>query len=274
MGEHSDVTAVIACFNYGRWVDDAVGSLRAQEGGAPRIVVVDDGSTDPATVRTLDALGDDVRLIRQANVGLPAARNAGMRDAGTPFLIALDADDRLPPRALRALKKPFAADPALGFTYGITRFFGEWDGEMALPGYDPWRLLYRHTIGPVGLTRRELFEDIGGYDEAMRAGYEDWDFWLSAIGAGWRGHKVDEVTFEYRRHGETMVVGSRRAYRSLYRGLRRKHAALFARRRELARASDAGPAERLVYRYFWGPRPVPARVEHALYRVVFGRRAR
>jgi glycosyltransferase involved in cell wall biosynthesis len=269
VSEHADVTAVVPCFNYGAFVREAVDSLLAQDGGAPHVVVVDDGSTDPATRSVLDAL--DVPVIRQDNAGLSAARNTGYASTDTPLLIALDADDRLPPGALRALKAPLAADPGLGFSYGITRFFGDWDGDMAFPPLDAYRLLYRHIVGPVGLTRRALWEDVGGYDPAFRTGYEDWDFWLGALERGWRGAKVDEVTFLYRRHGETMVFGARREYRRLFDALQRKHAALYARQRELARASDAGRLERAVYRYFWGPRPVPAKVEQAVYRLVFRR---
>lgn len=268
---HSDVTAVVPCFNYGAWVREAVDSLLTQDGGAPRVVVVDDGSTDAATVDVLASL--PVPVIRQRNAGLSAARNTGYRSTDTPLLIALDADDRLPRGALNALKRPLDADPAVGFSYGITRLFGDWEGELAFPPLDTYRMLYRHVIGPVGLTRRALWEDVGGYDERpdFRAGYEDWDFWLGALERGWRGAKVDEVTFEYRRHGETMVFGARREYRRLHALLRAKHAGLYARRTELARASAAGPLERAVYRYFWGPRPVPARVEQAVYRLAFRR---
>ncbi len=63
-----------------------------------------------------------------------------------------------------------------------------------MPGWDPYRLLYRHTIGPTALTRRELFEDLGGYDvdiaRAIVMGYEDWEFWLHAVARGWHGVKV------------------------------------------------------------------------------------
>jgi len=269
MSEHADVTAVIPCFNYGRWVGEAVDSLLAQEGGAPQIVVVDDGSTELETLRALERL--TVPVVRQRNAGLSAARNAGYASTDTPLLIALDADDRLPPGALRALKAPLRADPSVGFAYGVTRFFGDWNGDMAFPPLDGFRLLYRHIIGPVGLTRRALWEDVGGYDPAFRTGYEDWDFWLGALERGWRGAKVDAVTFLYRRHGETMVFGARREYRRLFAMLRAKHAALYARRGELARASSAGFVERQIYRYFWGPRPVPAWMEQAAYRLFFRR---
>jgi glycosyltransferase involved in cell wall biosynthesis len=267
--EHADVTAVVPCFNYGAWVAEAVDSLLGQEGGPPHVVVVDDGSTDPATLEVLATLS--VPVIRQDNGGLSAARNTGYASTDTPLLIALDADDRLPPGALRALKRPLADDPSVGFSYGITHFFGDWEGDMPFPPLDAYRLLHRHIVGPVGLTRRALWEDVGGYDPAFRTGYEDWDFWLGALERGWRGAKVDEVTFLYRRHGETMVFGARREYRRLYGMLRAKHAALFARRSELARASSSGLLERQIYRYFWGPRPVPAWMEQAAYRLFFRR---
>lgn len=269
MSEHADVTAVVPCFDYGRWLPEAVESLLAQEGGPPRVVVVDDGSTDPATLRALDALPPGVRLVRQANAGLSAARNAGYAATDTPLLIALDADDRLPPGALRALRRPLDADPGLGWAYGITRFFGDWEGEMRFPPLDAYRMLHRHIIGPVGLTRRQLWEEVGGYDPAFREGYEDWDFWLGALEHGWRGEKVDEVTFLYRRHGETMVFGARRSYRRLYAMLRDKHASLFARRAELARGSDAGWVERAAYRHYWAKRPLPPRIEALAYRMLF-----
>ncbi len=273
--EHQDVTVVIPCFNYGRFVPEAIDSLRRQEGGQPSIVVVDDGSTEPETQAILAALPADMHLLSQANAGLSAARNAGLRAATTPLLVALDADDLLPPGALRALKRGLAADPAAGFAYGVTRFFGDWTGDMAMPGWDPYRLLYRHTIGPTALTRRELFDDVGGYDldisQRIVMGYEDWEFWLHAVANGWHGVKVPEVTFLYRRHGTTMLSGARREYRHWYRAIRSKHRELYQRRGELADESDLGALGRAVYRFYWGPRPLPASLEHRLYSLLWSR---
>jgi glycosyltransferase involved in cell wall biosynthesis len=265
---NADITAVVPCFNYGAYLHEALESLLAQEGGPPRIVVVDDGSTEPETLAALERVPEGVEVIHKRNEGLAEARNTGYRSTDTPYLIALDADDRMPPGALRAMREALDNEPDVGWAYGTTRFFGDWEGEMRMPPFDPYRMLYRHTIGPVALTRRTLFEDVGGYDSVFN-GLEDWEFWLHAIERGWRGRQVDAVTFEYRRHGTTMVVGARQNYRYYRRELRRKHAALYARRAELARQSDLGPIGRLVYRWFWGERPVPAKLEHRIYAVVF-----
>jgi GT2 family glycosyltransferase len=266
----TDVTAVVACFNYGAFLPDAVGSLLGQP-QPPRVVVVDDGSTDRATHDALDRLPAEVEVVRQANAGASAARNAGLARAATPYVLCLDADDRLAPGALPRLRAALDEHPSAGFAYGHQRLFGALDGEMRFPPYDPLRLLDRHLIGPTALMRRAMLEDVGGYDAAF-ALYEDWELWLNALAHGWRGVRVDALVHEYRRHAGSKLGTDRRRYRAFRRQAHVKHAALYARRRELARESDLGPAGRLVYRWFWGPRPLPAAVEEAAHRVIFRRR--
>jgi glycosyltransferase involved in cell wall biosynthesis len=266
---HDDVTVVVTNFNYGRFLEEAVTSALQQNGGAPRVLVVDDGSTDPLTLDVLERLPGEVEVRRQANAGVAAARNAGIAASDTPYLIFLDADDRLRPNALDVLRAPLDADATLGFTYGITRFFGLWEGEMTMPPYDPYKLLYRHTIGTTCLMRRELVTAVGGFDLEFH-GYEDWEFWLHALDEGWRGRRVDVVTFEYRRHGATKLSADRVRYRHWYRRLREKHRRLYARRGDLARESELSSVGRAIYRWWWGARPLPARVEHALHSLLWG----
>jgi GT2 family glycosyltransferase len=269
---NDDVTVVIANHDYGETLEEAVDSALRQEGGPPRVIVVDDGSTDAHTLEVVDRLearsDPRLRIVRQANTGAAGARNAGMRLADTTYLLALDADDRLPADALATMRAPLDADPALGFAYGRMRFFGDWEGELVMPDYDPYALLYRHTIGMTALMRREVFAATGGFDPEFR-GYEDWEHWLHALSAGWRGRRVDAVTLEYRRHGATVNTAARKAYRHWYRRLREKHAAVYARRRELAKESDLGPVGRLAHRLYWGPRPIPAALEARIYAFVF-----
>lgn len=267
---NEDVTVVITCFNYGAFLAESVESALAQEGGPPRVIVVDDGSTDVRTLGELDRLPPQVELLRQANAGVAEARNAGLQLAQTPYALVLDADDRLASDSLLGLREPLEADPALGFSYGIIRFFGAWEGVLKMPPYDPYRLLYRHNIGPTGLIRRGLFEDIGGYDPAF-GGYEDWEFWLQALERGWRGRRVETVTLLQRRHGPSRHLGARPRYRATFRQLRRKHSALYGRawRRRLRAESDLGSSGRLAYRWWWGWRPLPARVEIALQGVLW-----
>ena len=168
----------------------------------------------------------------------------------------------------RQMKQGLGTAYAAGFAYGHHRFIGGWSGELRFPPYDPLRLLDRHLIGATALTRREVIEQTGGFDPGFTA-FEDWEFWVNALAHGWRGVRVDAVTLEYRRHGETKLQADRRRYRAARRRLRAKHAALYARRAELAAESDLGTAGRLTYRWFWGVRPVPAALEAAVHRTMW-----
>ena len=213
---------VIACFNYARFLPEAVDSSLQQ--GA-RVIVVDDGSTEP-----LPELPAGVEVIRQENQGVARARNAGLARVETPYVLVLDADDRLVPGALETLRAPLEADPKLGFAYGRMRFFGDWNGELQFPPYDPYALLYRHTIGLSALARREVFERTGGFDPEFEQ-FEDWEQWVHALAHGWEGRQVDAVTVEYRRHGGSKHWVDRRSYRRAFRSLREKHKRLYLSKR-------------------------------------------
>ncbi len=216
------MTVVITCFNYGRFLNDAVRSALEQE------------------------------------------------DA-TTYVLVLDADDTLRPNALAILREPLERDAGLGFSYGRMHFFGDWQGELRFPPYDPYALLYRHTIGLSALMRREVVESTGGFDPSFDQ-FEDWEFWVNALAQGWRGLQVDAVTVDYRRHANSKQGADRRQYRRMFRALKRKHAALYEQRNELRTESRLGPFGRLLYRTYWGPRPVPARLEALVYGRLWGAR--
>jgi GT2 family glycosyltransferase len=270
---NDDVTVVIPCFDYGRFLGEAVASALAQEGGPPRVVVVDDGSGEEATLRAFEELPSGVRLVRQARAGVAAARNAGAAVAETPLLLMLDADDRLRPGALTTLRAPLDADPGLWFAYGDAEFFGAWSGRLAFPDFDGYRLLHRSIVTATSLMRRDLFEAVGGFDVDL-AGYEDWDFYLGALERGFAGRRVPEIVLDYRRHETSRLADDRADYRRRYRAIRAKRAALYERADELASASSLSPAGRLVYRTWWAKRPLPGTVEQVLYRLAFRARAR
>ena len=266
---NTDVTVVVTCFNYGQYLEEAVESALAQSGGPPHVIVVDDGSTDSETREAIDRLPEQVEVVRQRNQGVSVARNTGLARAKTPYLLILDADDRLAPDALASLRPPLIENEQLGYSYGLARFFGEWEGILRFPPYDPYRLLYRNLVGLSALMRREVFETTGGFDTNFR-NYGDWEFWLHALACGWQGVQVDSVTLEYRRH--TGSMWDRRKYRDAFAAIRRKHARLYDDNSALARQSELGLAGRLAYRFLWAVRPIPAPLERALQAAHWRRR--
>jgi glycosyltransferase involved in cell wall biosynthesis len=262
--ENDDVTVVITSFNTGAWLREAVDSALGQAGGAPRVVVVDDGSSDSETQNVLSTLPDSVEVVRQQNAGVCAARNRGLAATTTPYVLFLDGDDRLATNAVAVMRQPLDSDPVLGFAYGSMRFFGAWDGELRFPPYDPFKLLYRHIIGLSALVRRSVLEEIGGFDASFEQ-LEDWELWLNALSHGWSGEQVDATTIEYRRHGESKWHQDRKSFRRVVRQLRVKHRELYRRSTTLSQMSSLRAHGRLVYRIYWAWRPIPARLEQLVY---------
>jgi hypothetical protein len=85
------------------------------------------------------------------------------------------------------------------------------------------------NIHPVtALVRRDRFEAAGGFDESMTGGYEDWDLWLRFVERGWRGVRVREPLFVWRRHSAaTMIMNVVQNHETLYRGIVERHAPLY-----------------------------------------------
>ncbi|MGH8639004.1 MAG: glycosyltransferase family A protein, partial [Burkholderiales bacterium] len=138
------VGIVVTTYNHTRFLDDALRSVVDQSRAADAVVVVDDGSTDdPAAVA---ARFPGVRLMRQENRGLAAARNTGLAALDTTYVVFLDADDRLERGALEAGLACFGRAPDSGLVYGGHRYIdadGQDIGErFEPPGDDPYlRLL-------------------------------------------------------------------------------------------------------------------------------------
>jgi O-antigen/teichoic acid export membrane protein/glycosyltransferase involved in cell wall biosynthesis len=268
----ADVAIIIPHYNHAEFIGEAVASALAQEPGPPRVVVVDDGSTDPDVEAALDALPDEVTVIRQENAGVSAARNTGAAATTEPYLIFLDSDDRMPPDAAGRLLDALEADPESAYAYGKMRYFGAWSGEVDFPAFDPYKMLYRSIVGWLGLIRRTALDDVGGFDPSV-LGFEDWDLMLAFLEHGYGAARVEEVVLEYRKHHETSSLEAHRSnYHGFYRQLRRRHPDLYSRADELAGGSDLTARGRMIYRTWWAWRPLPARLERALYGLRFNAR--
>lgn len=225
------VAVIIPCFNHGAYVRTAVASVWRQDWPNVECVLVDDGSTDRRTLKVIEALGHEgVRVVRQENRGLPAARNAGVRATDTPVFVCLDADDRLGRRFLSRLVPRLLGDPAIGYCYSWTKFFGARSGRWACPEYDPKRLLLENLSPATAVVRRAAFDRVGGYRREMIHGYEDWDLWLSLLAAGYHGACVPETLFYYRKHppGRSMLDRTHRRHGEIVRSLVARHRRLYA----------------------------------------------
>ncbi|WP_417451978.1 sulfotransferase [Kordiimonas sp.] len=234
---------VIPAFGHSRFLGEAIISACGQETERPiYVVVVDDGCRLQETATTVNNLMHEypgkLFYLRQKNTRLPGARNTGVRflldvvpDIDAIFF--LDADNRLSPFSLEAYRKALGDDETVGWAYPDISFFGlSWgrggfDTRETAPDYSVLKHLNGNISEAGSLVRAGMFRDGVFYDETMRFGFEDWDFWLGALQAGYRGVRVADAGFLYRRRAESMLADSRRDEDFLLEHMKSKHKALY-----------------------------------------------
>lgn len=232
------ISVIVPCFNHGEFVGEAVESVVGAAREDLELVVVDDGSTDERTRAEMSALcARGIKVIRQENRGLSAARNAGIDASHGELIFPLDADDRMRCGWIDRAKELLHLDPKLGVVYGDAEFFGTMGGRWRSGLFDPERLLRQNTIFASAIYRRSVWEQNGGYDERMLQGYEDWEFWVAAFERGWEFAYLPEVFFEYRKAAESMLTHAVSRKAEVEDFVAKKHGALY-RRAWLRHATD------------------------------------
>jgi Glycosyl transferase family 2 len=177
------------------------------------IVVVDDGSDSPETVEVLDSLDlDRVTVLRQSNAGLPGARNAGIRGATGEFVVTLDADDMLAPNFLQATVAALDSDPNAAYAHCWAELFGDLHSIWATRPPNTYQLFMSNSVVGCVTLRKSAWQEVGGYDESMRSGNEDWDLWIRLLAAERRGVQIRQPLFRYRKHGVSMSVETEGSY--------------------------------------------------------------
>ncbi len=220
------VSVVIPCYNSGATIGQTVASVQAQTWSQVEIVVVDDGSTDLATITTLDSLVG-IQLVRQKNAGLPAARNAGFAAASGDFFLPLDADDWLEPDAIEKLLSGLNSDLGAAFAYSHLQLEGEASGVLA-KSYNFFEQLFLNQMPYCLLLPRRVVEAVGGYDETMRKGYEDWEFNIRLGVQGYFGHVVPHPLLHYRVSSSGMLISqSNRLHGELWGYIQQKYGGLY-----------------------------------------------
>jgi glycosyltransferase involved in cell wall biosynthesis len=242
------LSVVVTCYDLGAYLQEALESVaRHFTRDEVEVVVVDDGSTDPATRAVIAGL-DRARyvVVEQDNQGLARARNNGIRRASGAYIIPLDADNRLHPVFVERAMAVLDARPEVGIVYGDAMYVGERSGRWVVGPYDFKRLLRSNYIDACACFRRSVWERAGGYDEHMPyMGWEDWDLWLRCSALGIQFHYEAEVFFDYRVRPGSMIQDTRLREAELMRYIFDKPALRFLRplREQLLAPPPAGPGQ-------------------------------
>ena len=220
---HPRVSVIIPCYNYARYLPDAVRSVLSQTFQDLEIIIVNDGSTDNSLDVAKGLIKSDVshrtRLIDQPNSGQPAiSRNRGISEARGEYILCLDADDMIAPTLLEECVALLDGNPEISIAYPDQLYLLNSGKSQVIPAVD-WdfnRLRYSNQLPYCSVYRRRVWEDTGGYNTNVR-GYEDWDFWIAAGAKGHIGKRIPKALFHYRWHGSgvySQAVGGDERLRS------------------------------------------------------------
>lgn len=195
------VSIIIPCHNEDMLLLEAVASAEAQTLASCEIIIVSDQNTTPNTLDILYRLRKEGKKVVQAPegcVGPSAARNFAIRLSRGKYILPLDADNRLAPQYAERAATVLAHHDDVALCYGRAELFGLKQGPWELEAYSYPKLLCGNMIDICAMFRRSDFERLGGFDERLRLGYEDWAFWIKLLDGGRRVVRLDEVSFYYR----------------------------------------------------------------------------
>jgi glycosyltransferase involved in cell wall biosynthesis len=217
------VSVVMASYNMGRYLPEALESALSQDYPAIEVRIVDDGSSDD-TPQVLERWRDDprVHVHRQANAGQTRAKNRGIADSRGAFIAFLDADDVWLPGKLRRQLALFAGRPEVGVVYSDYECM-DGEGNPLPKGPTPMRrgritgalLIDNFVSFSSSVVRRSCLEACGAFDESLEMGI-DYELWLR-LSARYAFDFVPEATLRYRIWPGSMSKNFKKRYASAIR---------------------------------------------------------
>lgn len=195
-----EISVIIPCYNDGIYIHETLQSLHTQTFKNFEIIIIDDASNDEKTVNILSKLKqDNLQVIfLEQNSRPAAARNKGIDIAQGKYILPLDADDKIAPTYLEKAKKILDENPDTGIVYCEAELFGEKNEKWDLPPYSFPEILVANMIFATAMYKKDDWKIIGGYNEEMINGNEDYDFWLSFLELDRKVYQIPEILFYYR----------------------------------------------------------------------------
>lgn len=183
----TDIEAVITSYNQGSMICEAVRSVCDQTVLPKGIIIVDDGSTDQHSIDVLNSIKNNrelpvpITVHFQENGGVSAARNTGIHMTESSMVLVLDGDDKLEAGYIENVSRLLSDDPAMVIASSWMQTFGVLDAVVRPTGGNIVPFLSHNCCPATHIFRKKFYEQCEGYDESMRSGFEDWDFFLSML---------------------------------------------------------------------------------------------
>ena len=206
------VSIIVPCYNQAHFLNESLSSVLKQSYSNWECVIVNDGSNDNTEQTALSWTKKDTRFkyVKQENKGLSSARNSGIKTSLGDYILPLDADDIIREDFLDKTVPELLENDNLAIVSCNSKFF-EGDitniiNELKPKGNTYHFLLYVNQLVATSLYRKKCWEQVGGYDEQMKTGFEDWEFWIAITKQGWEYKVVEDFLFYYRKAKKSMLV--------------------------------------------------------------------
>ena len=201
------VSIIVPCYNQAQYLDEALQSVLDQTYQNWECIIVNDGSPDTTEEIANQWVKKDSRFIylKKENGGLSSARNFGIEQAKGEYILPLDADDKIAPKYVALAVHALEEDVSLKVVYCKAEKFGDEIGMWNLQQFSIYDLCLFNMIFCSAFFKQKDWKLVGGYDENMIYGLEDWEFWIAILKNGGNVKCLEEVGFYYRIRENSMA---------------------------------------------------------------------
>jgi glycosyltransferase involved in cell wall biosynthesis len=197
------LAVITSVYNHGQYLAECIASVAKQTEKDIEHVIVIDGATDDSSEIAERASMDDERVIvwhNHKNFGLAYSLNFGIETTRAPWVLKVDADDKISPTYVEEILAAAAEDERRNVIFSPCQHFGARTDVYHYPTFNPARMVDAFMIPGPAAIRRDLWSAVNGYDETLRFA-EDWDFIIRAqLAVGLVPHQLPEPRWFYRMH--------------------------------------------------------------------------
>ncbi|MFI1772223.1 glycosyltransferase family 2 protein [Thalassobellus citreus] len=212
------VSIIIPCYNDAEYIEQSVHSALNQKYQNKEVIVVDDGS-NKATKLVLETLKPKLtKLITQENKGQSSARNLGIAHAKGEYILVLDSDDFFEPTFSEKAIQIFENEENIKVVSCYAKLIGNnLKNRIFEPkGGELKNFLVSNEVLGTSMFKKQDWESVNGYDESMRSGFEDWEYFIRLLKNGGEAFVIKEPLFNYRqRFGSTTSRANKNKYNLL-----------------------------------------------------------
>ncbi len=219
------VSIIVPCYNQAEYLPETLESVLSQTNPNWECVIVNDGSPDNTEEIAISYSQKDSRFVyvHKENGGLASARNYGIKHSHGAYILPLDSDDLIGEEYVDEILNRFDQYPQTALVACKGEKFGVSSGPCFTQLYSYKSLIHWNCFVCTSAFKREDLDRIGGYDETMKHGMEDWDFWLSLLSANSVVYTIDKVLFYYRQKNISMYTQMSSYYEQNLRHIARNH---------------------------------------------------